>query len=159
MYLLSFEQRHAAGHRACPCIGGGSKSTSTTATNNYDQRKVTDTGGGANAQVDGSGNSQTIVSTTTDLGAVKAGADVSLAAIGANATNTDHLLNTVEHFMDTQKSVVDLSATLADSLAARTQGQSSGGLATNSTINTNTLALAAVAAAAVIAFAAHRGKL
>ena len=59
--IPSFEQRHSAGHRACPMLGGGGgSSSSSTTTNNTDQRLAVGDGG---AGISGDNSNITINST------------------------------------------------------------------------------------------------
>lgn len=150
MKIKTFEQRHSLGGIACPCLGGGggssSSSTSTnTVTNNTDKRVVAD-GGSTVASIDGNGNSLTL----TDSGAVKAGASLGLAAIGANSTNLDHLLATADHLISQQQNGMQASIDLTKSLAGTAQTAYAD--AANQASGNKQLILAAMAVVAVVAF-------
>ena len=81
--IPSFEARHSAGLRACPCLGGGSSSSAnqTSTTNNTDARVV-----GGNDSTNLSANNSTVSVIATDHGAVQAGMQLGTQAIDAVTT-------------------------------------------------------------------------
>lgn len=130
--ILSFEQRHAVGGRACPQFGGDSSSSSassntsynTTTTNNTDARMVLDNGSFGLSNHGGTlAYSQTDNSTkiSTDQGAVSAGRDIALAGLNTNANNVDHLLQVADHLMTQQQSALDANVNLTRQLAGTAQ--------------------------------------
>lgn len=90
--ILTFEQRHSAGHRACQMFGGDSSSASSSTTNNTDMR-VVGGDGSTNLSTQNSG-SGTINVMATDQGAIKAGMTLASQAIDANTHNTGAVLDT-----------------------------------------------------------------
>lgn len=154
--ILSFEQRHSAGHIARPCFGGGGGSSSsaqntTTTTNNTDKRLVTD---GSSTGVSADNSSVSITQNTTDAGAIQAGTSVALASIGSNANSLDHLLATADHLISQQQNSQQASMDLTKALAGTAQTAYSD--AANQASGNKQLILAAIAVVGVVAFSSLR---
>lgn len=117
--ILTFEQRHSLGGRACPHFGGDSSSASTTqsTTNNTDKRQVLD-GGAVGVSNDGGG---TISLALTDQGAVRGGLDTANRALASNATNFEHLLSAADALYSKTQSSLDANVKLAGTLAGTAQ--------------------------------------
>lgn len=133
--------------------GGNSTSSTTNQTLNTDRRQVVDGG-----SLGLSSDSSTINITSLDAGAISDAKEIAVSALTNNATNAGKLLDTAALLFSSQQKALDVSATLANSLAAKTSGTEDAGLATPDTINTKMKATALAAVAAVAALAYFKGK-
>lgn len=139
------------------CGGGGdSSSASTQSTTNIsnDRRQVVDTG-----SIGISSDSSSVSITSLDQGAIAGAREISLAALTSNSTNTAKLLDVAGALFAGQQKALDVSATLASSLASKATGTEDTGLQTEAaTINRDRmLALAAVGGLAAYAFFKRKG--
>jgi hypothetical protein len=177
MKFNSFEHRHSLGGRAMPCLGGDSSSNSSSTQNtNYtlnDSRSVSDSrdysnsgntttntftggvGNGVGNTTTNSGNTTTTTSVTmTDQGAVAAGKAVAIAGMAQNSTNYDSLLAVADNLFAQTKKTTDANLTLAGSLSGGAQKAYAD--ATSQATGNKTVILLAIAAVAIVAFAAMR---
>lgn len=139
------------------CGGGGDSSSSSnqsTTTTNVDRRQVVDTG-----SVGISSDGSTINIQSLDQGAIAGARDIALASVTNNATNTAKLLEVAGSLFAGQQKALDVSATLANSLAAKSTGSEDTGLQTEATTmnRDRMLAIAAVGGLAAFAFFKRKG--
>lgn len=139
------------------CGGGGdSSSASTQSTTNIsnDRRQVVDTG-----SIGISSDSSSVSITSLDQGAIAGARDIALSALTSNSTNTAKLLDVAGVLFAGQQKALDVSASLANSLAAKSVGAEDAGLQTEATTmnRDRMLALAAVGGLAAWAFFKRKG--
>jgi hypothetical protein len=85
--IHTFEQRHAPGHRLCPCFGGSSSSAASTSstTENTDMRVI---GGNDSTNTSTKIDATNSTITLTDAGAIQAGAVLASQAIEASTASS-----------------------------------------------------------------------
>ena len=135
--------------------GGGDSSSSSsnqTTTNNVDRRQVVDTG-----SVGISSDASTVNIQQLDQGAIAGAREIAVNAIANNATNTAKLLDTAAALFQSQQQAIGVSATLANSLAAKASGTADNGLQTED-VQKNKNAIMAAAALAGLAGLAYLSK-
>lgn len=139
------------------CGGGGDSSSSSnqsTTNINNDRRQVVDTG-----SIGISSDSSSVNITSLDQGAIAGAKEIALASVTNNATNTAKLLEVAGALFSGQQKALDVSATLANSLAAKSTGAEDTGLQTEATTmnRDRMLAIAAVGGIAAWAFFKRKG--